>query len=148
MIKLSRKLEYSLIAIKHMSQKPAGTLTSAKELTLVYGVPFDVVSRVLQLLTQVEVAKSIQGVHGGYLLNKKLDEITLMNLIDYVEGPLHLVKCLSEDETCELKSLCNIAGPVGALNEKLKHFYSSLKLSEILINESALPSTHSAESHL
>jgi Rrf2 family protein len=136
MIKLSRKLEYALISLKHLKLKSrTQELTSAKEITLKYAVPFDVVSRVLQILNQNGVVKSIQGVHGGYHLIKSLDELSMKELIEYIEGPMALVKCLSGEDDCELKTQCNILTPVGALNEKLKNFYAELKLSEILVDE-------------
>jgi len=135
MIKLNRKLEYALIALKHMSKKEAtnaGTLTSAKEITLHYMVPFDVVSRVLQILNQHGIVKSTQGVQGGYHLLKNLDDVSLNDLIEMIEGPLQLVKCMGDDHECEIKSSCNIISPVQVLNHKIGDFYKTIKISDLV----------------
>ena len=132
MVKLSRKLEYSLIALKALSQKEAGNLTSAKEISSLYGAPFDVVSRVLQILNQAGIVKSIHGVQGGYHLLKSLDDVTFHDLIELIEGPLMLVKCIHDNESCEMAKSCNIISPVARLNDKINDFYKTIKISDLI----------------
>ena len=60
MFKINRKIEYALIALKHMSAKSPGQLTSAKEVCDIYSTPFDPTSRVLQIMTQHEVLHAEQ----------------------------------------------------------------------------------------
>jgi Rrf2 family nitric oxide-sensitive transcriptional repressor len=134
MVKLNRKLEYALIALKHLSQTSATDkkLTSAKEISLTYVVPFDVVSRVLQILNQNGIVKSIQGVQGGYHLQKSLEEISLHDLVELIEGPVELVKCLGTEHQCEIKGSCNIISPIQALNHRVTDFYKTIKLSDLV----------------
>lgn len=132
MVKLSRKMEYALISLKHLAQKEAGGLTSAKEISTQYNLPFDVVSRVLQVLNQAGIAKSIQGVQGGYHLLKDLSDVSFHELIEVIEGPLSLVKCIHDTDSCELIKSCNIMSPVGLLNDKINEFYKTIKLSDLI----------------
>jgi Rrf2 family protein len=134
MIKLSKKMEYALVSIKALSQKSPGNLTSAKEISSLYGAPFDVVSRVLQTLNQAGIVKSIQGVQGGYHLLKSLDDVTLHELIEVIEGPLALVKCIHDNEGCEMIKSCNIMSPVTLLNDKVNDFYKTIKISDLILN--------------
>jgi Rrf2 family nitric oxide-sensitive transcriptional repressor len=133
MVKLSRKTEYALIALKHLSQKNQDDLTSAKEISTIYGAPFDVVSRVLQILNQGGIVKSIQGVQGGYHLVKNLSDVTFHDLIGIIEGPLALVKCIHDNDSCELSKSCNIMSPVALLNDKINDFYKTIKISDLLL---------------
>lgn len=138
MLKLNRRLEYALIALKHMAQVSCAQdggekkLIPAKEISQAYSVPFDVVSRVLQILNQNGIVKSIQGVQGGYFLNKNLDEISLYHLIELLDGPLELVKCLGPDHDCEIKDSCNIMSPLQLFNQKVIEFYKTIKVSELV----------------
>lgn len=132
MVKLSRKMEYALISLKHLHHKRAGELTSAKEISNQYGVPFDVVSRVLQTLNQAGIVKSIQGVQGGYHLLKDLSEVSFHNLIEVIEGPLMLVKCIHDNDSCELAKSCNIISPVALLNDKIIDFYKTIKIADLI----------------
>ncbi|MES2769360.1 MAG: Rrf2 family transcriptional regulator [Bdellovibrionota bacterium] len=136
MVKLSRKIEYALISLKALSQKNSGNLTSAKEISNMYGAPFDVVSRVLQTLNQAGIVKSIQGVQGGYHLLKNLEDITFHELIEVIEGPLALVKCIHDNDACEMAKSCNIISPVALLNDKINEFYKTIKISDLIINPS------------
>lgn len=134
MIKLSKKMEYALISMKALSQKSPGDLTSAKEISSFYGASFDVVSRVLQTLNQAGIVKSIQGVQGGYHLLKNLDDVTLHDLIEVIEGPLALVRCIHDVESCEMIKSCNIISPVTLLNGKINDFYKTIRISDLFIN--------------
>jgi len=133
MNKMNRKLEYSLMALKHMSRKMPGELTSAKEVSDSYQAPFDATARVMQLMAQCGILKSEQGANGGYQITKDLSKVTLQDLIDVIQGPTQIAKCIHKEETCELQSSCNIISPVQALNQKLNEFYQNLSLKELLV---------------
>lgn len=132
MNRLNRKIEYALMALKIMSQKRPGELTSAKEIVDATGCPFDATARVLQQLTAREILRSEQGPHGGYLLIRDLSRVSFYELSEVILGPLGLAKCLQSEQDCELKSRCNIASPVAALNRRLMEFYQSLSVGELL----------------
>lgn len=132
MNKINRKIEYALMGLKHMRQKPPGELTSVKELASTYGCPFDVMSRVMQTLAQKGVLRSEQGAHGGYQLIKDLRQISVYDLFVYLMGPLALAKCLHGAENCEIRDTCNIVSPVQVLNRRLVEFYRSQSVLDLL----------------
>lgn len=135
MNRLNRKIEYSLIALKHMSRKMPGELTSAKEIAERYQSPFDATARVMQLMAQNGILKSEQGAQGGYQITKDLSKVSLQDLIQTVQGPTSIAKCLGEKEPCELQNSCNIVSPVSVLNHRLAEFYKNLTLKELLFRE-------------
>ncbi len=132
MNKVNRKLEYSLMALKHMSAKRPGELTTAKEVAEVYRSPFDATARVLQLMAQRGLLKSEHGVQGGYQITRDLQRTTLHELIEIIQGPTKIAKCMHKKTQCEIHSTCNIISPITALNGKLSDFYKSVTLSELL----------------
>jgi len=131
-------MEYALIALKHMSQKRPGELTTVKEICQKYGTPFDATARVMQQMVQGKFLKSEQGAYGGYLIMKDLTKVTVKDLIERVVGPVEIVKCMSSETTmtpesaCELKQSCNIKQPLIQLNEQLIQFYESINLHQLL----------------
>lgn len=130
MNKMNRKVEYALIALKHMSQKTPGELTSAKEVVEATGVPFDATARVMQQLSQAGILRSEQGARGGYSIIKDLSKSSFHDLIEVILGPTGISKCIHGE--CELISSCNIVSPVAVLNKRLIDFYRSLSLRELL----------------
>ncbi len=132
-MKLNRKMEYSLMALKHMSQKRPGELTSAKEISDNYGCPIDATAKVLQQMTRHELLKSVQGVQGGYLIQRDLSRLSFFDLIAMILGPQGFVKCLPDGHAqCEIQGRCNIMGPMGVLNDKIMQFYKGLVLKDLL----------------
>lgn len=134
MNKLNRKLEYSLMALKHMSLKMPGELTSAKEVSDRYHAPFDATARVMQLMAQHGILRSEQGATGGYQITKDLSKVTLQDLLNVIQGPTQIAKCM-QDEACEMQTSCNIISPIQSLNQKLNEFYSNLSLRELLVKD-------------
>lgn len=131
MHRLNRKLEYSLMALKYMSAKKQGELTSAKEIVEVTGAPFEATARALQIMTQKNILRSEQGAHGGYLIVRDLNKVSMFDLAEMIVGPVNAAKCL-KDNSCELHGTCNIQSPIQHLSRKMNEFYRSLSLSEVL----------------
>jgi Rrf2 family protein len=134
MLKITRKIEYSLVALQHLAMSRQGELTTAKEISDTYGLPFDVVAKVMQSLCQSGVLKSEQGPTGGYLVQRDLTKISFFELVETLEGPMGLARCLHHDKPtpCEIASKCNIISPMNYLNEKLSDFYREISISELL----------------
>lgn len=138
MNKLNRKIEYSLIALKHMSQKMPGELTTAKEVSESYHAPFDATARVMQVMAQKGLLKSEHGAFGGYQITKDLAQVTLNDLIDIIQGPTQIARCIQqgEDSTeppCEIRQNCNIINPIKNLNQRMTDFYKSVYINELIL---------------
>jgi Rrf2 family transcriptional regulator, nitric oxide-sensitive transcriptional repressor len=131
MIRLNRKLEYATIALKHMKDKYPGQLTSAKEISDTYSLPFDVTAKTLQLMAKKGLLKSEHGPDGGYQIIKDLTKISLLDLIEMVLGPVEFAKCLGAGG-CDMDSHCNIKNSMGLLKAKLLDFYRGLSLWDLL----------------
>ena len=135
MNKINRKVEYALIGLKHMRSKAPGELTSAKEISQIYGCPFDATSRVMQILAQKGVLRSEQGAHGGYMITRDLARVSFYDLTEMILGPVMVARCLHDaaaESPCEIRGTCNIISPVQTLNRRLVEFYRALSVAELL----------------
>jgi Rrf2 family nitric oxide-sensitive transcriptional repressor len=147
MNKINRKVEYALIGLKHMRAKQPGELTSVKEISLLYGVPFEATSKVMQTLASRGLIRSEQGAHGGYQIVRDLNRVTLYDVMEIVVGPVEIAKCLQESShACDLKKTCNVISPISSLNRRLIDFYKSLTIAELLENRASLQ-TRGAEAN-
>lgn len=133
MNKINRKLEYALMALKYMSQKIPGELTTAKEVSDQLGSPFDATARVMQLMAQKGLLRSEQGAFGGYQITKDLAKVSMQDLVDMIEGPTAIAKCFHKENACEMQVSCNIFSPIMVLNQKLTDFYSGVNLKDLLV---------------
>lgn len=120
------------MALKLMAHKRPGELTSAKEVAMHTGGSFDVVAQVMRALAQNDLLRSEQGPQGGYNIVRDLQRVSVLELMEMIEGPVQVAKCLNDNSACELHSSCNIQSPVEQLNKKLNEFYRDLKVAELL----------------
>lgn len=135
MTKLSRKIEYALMALKYMSQKIPGELTTAKEVSEAFQTPFDATARVMQIMAGKGILKAEQGASGGYQITRDLAKTSVYDLYEALEGPTGLVKCIHKSEPCDISEKCNIVSPLTHLNKKLVEFYKDINLKELLVEK-------------
>ncbi|MCX7977368.1 MAG: Rrf2 family transcriptional regulator [Bdellovibrionaceae bacterium] len=147
MNRINRKLEYALMALRYMSRKIPGQLTTAKEVTDALRTPFDATSRVMQIMAQRGILRSEQGAMGGYMIIRDLAKVSLLELIECIEGRPSVARCVSDEDSCEIRPSCNIVAPVIALNQRIQNFYASITLKELLFDQD-VRSTASPRSEL
>jgi Rrf2 family protein len=135
MLNLSKKIEYGLMALRHMASLPNGTVVTAKEISEKYNIPFELLAKILQKLTHEGLIISYQGVRGGYLLGRTADQIKLSNVFQAIEGKLNvaLVNCEAENpETCNIFSTCTIKDPLVKIQHKINTMFDEMSISEIV----------------
>lgn len=132
MLKLSRRVEYGLMAVQHIAHAQPGAVSTAKEIAKAYNIPYELVAKVLQRLAKAGIIVSQQGVYGGYTLAKRSDEITIFSVIRAIEGAdPALMPCAETAEGCELEKLCEIKNPLMKIQSRIVNMFSSMTLSEI-----------------
>jgi Rrf2 family nitric oxide-sensitive transcriptional repressor len=141
MNKMNRKLEYALMTLKYLSQKIPGELTSAKEVSDNFKTPFDATARVMQAMAQKGLLRVEHGALGGYQIAKDLNKVTMLHILDIVEGPTSLVKCMVNKNPCEMHGTCNIVSPMHVLQHRLNEFYGNITLKELLVDARKTPQT-------
>ena len=130
MLKLTRKLEYALIALSHMQQKDGNELSTTKEIAEKFAIPQEILAKALQQLAKLEIIHAVQGPHGGYRVIESLDSLSFMDFIEKMEGPQGLVQCTT-DSDCSLMEVCNIREPIKIINKNLITMFSNISLSKI-----------------
>lgn len=135
MNKMNKKIEYALMALKFIYDSTvlsSDRLISAKDVSEATRAPYEVVARVLQALSSHGILRAEYGVSGGYALVKELSQVSILELMEILEGSKELTKCLGSDQDCELIGSCSILAPIKKLNSKVKEFYQSISLAEVL----------------
>lgn len=130
MIKISKKIEYALMVLKHMRGIESAQQTTAREICDLYKAPFDTISKVMQTLAKHNILHSNQGATGGYTLTQNLESISYSKLVEIIEGRSKAKDCI--ELNCNLFSSCNIISPIRKLNHRLSDFISSISLAELL----------------
>ena len=96
---LSRKSDYALRAIYYLSGLPKGTLGSINAIAQGRALPREFLAKILKDLVASGILISTRGVAGGYRLSRPSRKITFLDVIEAVDGPLHLSLC-TEPKKC------------------------------------------------
>ena len=128
MIKLSKKVEYGLISLLHIATLRRNELITSKEIANRYRIPSEALGKVLQALAKGDLVESIQGVKGGYRLKKSVEKIFFGEVIEALEGPIHLTPCTCENYVCSQEPHCNIKEPVFHFQDQLMKFVYGITL--------------------
>lgn len=123
--------DYGILALGYLSQQAAGRHASAKEISEAYRIPPELTAKILQKFAKCGLVKSQAGPTGGYALTRSAAEITVSDVIFALEGPVHLVKCLSEDLDCGVSSTCDIAEPMRYVRDRVLQVLGQITLEEI-----------------
>jgi FeS assembly SUF system regulator len=141
MLRLSKKADYALIAMKHLACRKAGAQsTSAREIAEQYAIPIELLAKVLQRLVRTGLLVSTQGTRGGYGLSRPPQSISVADVIEAIEGPLTVTACSTEKNSCEQYSKCNIRDPLWQIRERIVAALSDVTLSEIAADTGATAS--------
>ena len=134
MVRLSKKAEYGLIAIRHIAAQPGRGLVTAKEIADIYRIPYDLLAKVLQKLTKAGLIISTQGVRGGYALAGNPAEIRVSTIINAIEGVTPMIaQCMAEGpDSCIVFTTCTIKSPLTKVQANIDRAFSSMTLSEIV----------------
>ena len=137
MVRISKRVEYALVAIQHMSSNPR-ELVSARDLSARFSLPANLMAKILQRLASAGILTSAQGVHGGYRLVRDPNTMSFLELSEAVEGPVRPASCdAGSADGCERSEACTVAGPVHLLSERIIGLLAETKIGSLL--ETAVP---------
>ena len=132
MLKFSKKVEYALTALLHMSKKKGGELTTARELADKFVISQELMGKLLQRLAQNKFIISVQGVKGGYFLAKPPDQISAQSVINAIEGSIHVADCLGPTgcKVKEREQVCEIKGSMKKMQSEMTNLLKNYTIKD------------------
>ncbi len=141
MLKLSKKADYGLIAMKHLAMKGQSASSSATEIAEAYGIPPQLMAKVLQKLARRGLLISRHGSTGGYSLARPAAEMTALEVINAVDGPLHITSCVTTHGDCYQTSRCTVREPLQKVNDSILQVLGTIRISELAAEGTPRPAT-------
>ena len=139
MLRLSKKADYALMAMKHLALKRDAASTSAREIAEQYDIPIELMAKVLQRLVRTGLLTSHQGTRGGYTLSRSSQSISVADVIQAIDGPFTVTACSTEsDAGCEQFGKCSIRDPLWRIKERIVAALGTVSLAE-MASESDAP---------
>jgi Rrf2 family protein len=135
MLKLTKKADYGLMALKYLAEHPEIPALSAKDVADAYGIPAQLLAKILQLLTKQGLLRSHAGMNGGYALARGAHEISAYEVIHAIDGPFFITSCTKGSKGCELTPSCTIKAPLARVNETIAGVLRSISIQDLAEHE-------------
>ena len=104
---ISRKTDYAVRCVMFLAGRP-GELSSTSQIAAYIDVTDVFVAKILQTLARCGVIESVRGTHGGYRLAHAPGGITLLDVVEAIQGPVQLNECVVEGRGCALDQSCPV----------------------------------------
>jgi Rrf2 family transcriptional regulator, cysteine metabolism repressor len=132
MLKLSKKTDYALMAVQYMASKNAVRAVNTKEIAEAYRIPLELLAKVLQKLGKKGVVISHNGPKGGYMLARPPSEISVLAVIQAIEGNIGITECYhNEDSHCVQMARCNIRTPLRNIQNSIYALLDSMSIEDM-----------------
>lgn len=131
MLRLSKKTDYALLAMRHLAANADRGAVSARELAETYDIPAELLAKVLQKLVRGKLLESQQGIRGGYALAKPATAMSVADVIQAVDGPLMVTACSDTDHSCDQYSKCNIRDPLWRIKDRIVSTLAATSVAEL-----------------
>ena len=134
MLRLTKKADYSLIALKHFAarQRETEEALSAKEVAETCGIPLPILSKLLQKLGKTGFLVSAFGTNGGYRLARDPRRISALEVIRAIDGPIVLANCFTDASHCGHSSRCTVQRPLRRIHDGILRLLDSISIADML----------------
>jgi Rrf2 family protein len=138
MLRLTKKADYGLMALKYLAeqailtgQSGAASAQSAKDIAEAYHIPPQLLAKILQTLARQGLLVSHSGTNGGYSLARSAREINAFEVIRAIDGPLFITSCITIHGTCDLAGHCTIKEPLRKVNDSIKDLLAGIVIADL-----------------
>jgi Rrf2 family protein len=98
--------DYAMRAMIYIACLPEGSVVLRSQISESEGIPSSFMAKILRRLVQARLLDSSRGVNGGFSLARSPSEISMLDIVEAIEGPLNLTLCSSEAEGCSRSRDC------------------------------------------
>ena len=132
MLRLTKKADYGLMALKYLAEQAASGAQSAKDIAEAYHIPPQLLAKILQTLAKSGLLVSHAGTNGGYSLARAATAITAFEVIRAIDGPLFITSCITIHGTCDLAGHCTIKEPLRKVNDSITELLSGIRIADLV----------------
>ena len=131
-MRLTSLADYAVVMLAAAARHPAGACLSAAQLAQETGVPLPTAQKLMGRLAAHGLLRSARGTGGGFVLAKSADGISLVDIIEAVEGPIAMTNCIEgTTHECALEGSCRVRPHMGVVNGAVRGALQGVSLASL-----------------
>ncbi len=136
MFKLSKKIEYAILAVRYIAINSKKGCISVKEISDTENIPYELLAKILQKLGKTNLLISQKGINGGYILGIQPQKISISDIMLAVDEEIQVTDCMKESGSkldCERFDCCSIKEPLKNIQNEVKKIFHKTKISDLVL---------------
>ena len=131
-MRLTHLADYAVVIMTAAARREAGARLSASELAQETGVPLPTTQKLMGRLAAEGLLTSVRGASGGFALARPADAITLVDIVEAVEGPIAMTMCADGvNHECALDAHCRVKPHMGVVGNAIRGALGAVSLTEL-----------------
>ena len=131
MLRITKQADYGIVLLTFFAREAAGVTLTASELSKRTRLPAPTVTKVLKLMAREGLLLSHRGVQGGYQLARSPEEITVIDIIGVLDGPVAFTQCAVNADGCAREPICPVRPNWQRLDQVLRKALRGITLAEM-----------------
>jgi len=132
MLRLTKRSEYGIMAMKYIASRNSSSSCSAREIAEWFNIPPEILAKVMQKLVKKGLIHSHQGKNGGYTLSRKPRHISIGEIILAIENSISVVDCSTEKGlSCDQIGVCEIQSPMIKIHRDITNYFDNISLVDL-----------------
>jgi Rrf2 family protein len=131
MMELTRKGEYAIRGIVYLAGKPADKVCLLSDIAAAVDVPPTFLAKIFQQFSKIGLVKSFRGTGGGFVLGRAPENISLLEVVEAVEGPIIPNRCVVSPSDCNRSNYCSVHPVWKKVQEQVRGVLAGVSLKEL-----------------
>jgi len=137
---ITKKAEYAIAALADLATRKPEGFESSRDIAARQGIPPKLIAQILALLSRGGLLEGARGPLGGVRLVREPSSISLREVIELVEGPLGITKCLVQPGECRNQGACPLQGIWAEAQERMLEVLEGKTIQDLADAQSAMAS--------
>ncbi len=135
---ISRAGEYGVLGLLHLARQPGGQPVMIDAVSREVAIPKSFLAKIFQDLAKAGILRSQRGAGGGFSLARPADHITVLDIIEAIDGKIALQRCLTEVPDCERRESCALCSLFEQAQDRLKEVFHRTTLTDLARKQNAV----------
>jgi Rrf2 family transcriptional regulator, iron-sulfur cluster assembly transcription factor len=140
-MQVTRAGEYGVLGLLCLARRGPGQVVMIDEVSREERIPKSFLAKIFQGLARAGLVRSIRGTRGGFTLARHPEQITTLDVIEAIEGPIAFQRCLQAPADCPHTGGCPLCGLFSSAQTQVKEVFSRTTLADLLKNRRSPPPT-------
>lgn len=132
MLRFTKQTDYGLMAMQYMAEHQADGTVGVKQIADEFGIPPELLAKVLQRLVKRGLMVSRSGPHGGYRLALAPAKVSVGQVIHALEGPVAIVGCMTDHDHCPVTARCTLRHPAQKVQAAIARLLDTITLADVV----------------